>query len=179
VVAKTEGERRPSGEEAAPVSSFDAWYAREHPRLIATLLLATGNLELATEGVDEAFARALERWDRVAGMDSPTGWAFKVALNHARRTARRRGLERMLLLKGQLTDDVPAPAGELWLLVSGLSQRQREVVVLRHIGDLREHEIATALGISRSTVSSTLRDAHDRLGDLLSNEEGPEEDLDV
>jgi DNA-directed RNA polymerase specialized sigma24 family protein len=51
-------------------------------------------------------------------------------------------------------------------------------VVLRHIGDLREAEIADALGISRSTVSSTLRDAHRRLGDLL-DDDTKEENEDV
>jgi RNA polymerase sigma-70 factor (ECF subfamily) len=147
--------------------------------LIATLLLATGDLDLAAEGVDEAFARALERWGRVAAMESPTGWAFRVALNHVRRVARRRALERRVLLKKPPVDCVPAPAGEVWSLVSGLPRRQREVVVLRHIGDLRENEIAAALGISRSTVSSTLRDAHDRLGDLLTEYNPTEEDGDV
>ena len=48
--------------------SFDSWYAREHPRLVATLLLSTGDVELAVDGVDEAFTRALEKWDRVSAM---------------------------------------------------------------------------------------------------------------
>jgi len=48
--------------------SFDSWYAREHPRLVATLLLSTGDVELASEGVDEASTRALEKWDQVGVM---------------------------------------------------------------------------------------------------------------
>lgn len=146
---------------------FEAWYTREHARLVATLVLVTGDIDLATDGVDEAFARALERWDRVGAMASPTGWAFTAALHHARRSARRRTMERRLLLRGPKPAAVPAPAGETWQLVSGLSPRQREVVVLRHVADLREAEIAEVLGISRSTVSSTLADAHARLGHLL------------
>ncbi len=62
---------------------FESWYAREHPRMVATLLLATGDLDLATEGVDEACTRALARWERVSAMGAPTGWAYSVALNHA------------------------------------------------------------------------------------------------
>lgn len=177
MVAET-SEQDQSSHEVEAVLSFDTWYAHEHPRLTATLLLATGDLDLASEGVDEAFARALERWDRVSMMESPTGWAYKVALNHIRRTTRRRALERRLLLKKASVGHVPAPAGEVWSLVAGLPQRQREVVVLRHIGDLREAEIADALGISRSTVSSTLRDAHRRLGDLL-DDDTKEENEDV
>jgi RNA polymerase sigma-70 factor (ECF subfamily) len=155
--------------------SFDSWYAREHPRLIATLLLSTGDIELAAEGVDEAFTRALEKWGQVSLMESPTGWAYRVALNHARRVAQRRSFEHRLLFRRPREAPVPAPAGEVWQVVSTLPPRQREVVVLRHIGDLRESEIAQVLGISRSTVSSTLSDAHDRLGHLLDDDEHPNE----
>ena len=152
------------------VDSFEDWYAREHPRLIATLLLSTGDIDLATEGVDEAFTRALEKWDRVKAMESPAGWALTVAFNHARRIAKRRTLEHRLLFKRPQQPPIPAPAGEIWHLVAVLPARQREVVVLRHIADLREGEIAEVLGISRSTVSSSLADAHTRLGHLLDDE---------
>jgi len=115
----------------------------------------------------------------VSVMESPTGWAFRVALNHARRTARRRSLERRLFIRRAKDVPVPPPAGEVWQVVSALPPRQREVVVLRHIADLREAEIAQVLGISRSTVSSTLSDAHDRLGHLLDDELPNEERHDV
>jgi RNA polymerase sigma factor (sigma-70 family) len=58
--------------------------------------------------------------------------------------------------------------------VATLSRRQREVVVLRYIADFPEIEIARVLGVSRSTVSSTLADAHRRLGSLL--DEGEDDD---
>jgi DNA-directed RNA polymerase specialized sigma24 family protein len=150
------------------VESFDGWYADEHAKLIATLLLTTGDLELATEAVDEAFSRALQRWDRVRAMASPTGWTFRVALNHARRVTRRRSLERRLLFRTQRPAVVPAPAGEIWQLVSTLAPRQRQVVVLRYVADLPEATIAETLGVSRSTVSSTLADALDRLNRQLT-----------
>lgn len=135
--------------------------------MVATLLLATGDLELATEGVDEACARALARWERVSAMGSPTGWAYTVALNHARRTARRRSLERLVLGRWAAEPNMPEAALEIWGLVGDLPARQRQVVVLRHVGDLKEAEIANLLKISRSTVSTSLRDAHRRLGALL------------
>ena len=149
-------------------TDFEAWYRAQHPRLIATLLLITGDLEVAREAVDEAFARALERWPRVSTMESPTGWTFQVARNVCRRRLRRAALERRLLARAQRPAEVPAPAGELWHLVVALAPRQREVVVLRYVADLPEADIASVLGISRSTVSTTLRDAHERLAGQVS-----------
>jgi Sigma-70 region 2 len=45
----------------------------------------------------EAFARALERWERVGSMASPGGWTYRVALNVLRRRLRRGALEEHLL----------------------------------------------------------------------------------
>ncbi len=158
------------------VESFDAWYAREHDRMIATLLLATGDLELAAEGVDEACSRALERWDRVIAMESPSGWVYRVALNHARRIARRRIMERRLLRKLVPIPELPSAAKEIWELVGALPLRQREVVMLRYVAGLPENEISSTLGIGRGTVSSTLHDARQRLGRLLRDDSDEKED---
>jgi RNA polymerase sigma-70 factor (ECF subfamily) len=157
--------------ELSLVESFDVWYLREHDRMIATLVLSTGEIELAVEGVDEACSRALERWNRVGAMDSPSGWVYRVAINHARRVARRRAMEQRFFHKEIPTTDLPAPAGELWILVAALPERQRQVVMLRHVAGLKESEIGAVLGISRGTVSSTLYDAHERLGRLLKDDD--------
>jgi len=135
------------------------------------MVLITGDVELATDAVAEAFARALERWARVGMMAEPTGWTYRVALNVARRSARRAALEHLLLTRTPRPSHVPAPAGEVWELVAGLPRRQREVVVLRYIADFPEAQIAGVLGVSRSTVSSTIADAHRRLGSLLDEGE--------
>jgi DNA-directed RNA polymerase specialized sigma24 family protein len=50
--------------------------------------------------------------------------------------------------------------------------------VLRHIADMTEADIGEVLGISRSTVSSTLADVHARLGQVL-DEKPHEENHDV
>jgi RNA polymerase sigma-70 factor (ECF subfamily) len=152
------------------VESFEAWYDREHDRMVATLLLATGSYDLAAESVDEACSRALERWTRVVAMESPTGWVYRVALHHARRMARRHKVEERLTRKLRPETDLPESVGEIWELVRGLSVRQRQVIMLRHVAELPEREIGEILGISRGTVSSTLHDAHQRLGRLLSDD---------
>jgi DNA-directed RNA polymerase specialized sigma24 family protein len=121
--------------------------------------------------VDEACARALERWSRVQKMRSPAGWTYRVALHMLRRRQRRAGRERELLAQIGGRPAFPPPMMEVWLVVAALPVRQRTAVALRHIGDLTEKEIARAMGITRSTVSSTLADAHRALADALAEED--------
>jgi RNA polymerase sigma-70 factor (ECF subfamily) len=153
---------------------FELWYRAEHPRLLASALLVGGDLEAAREAVDEALARALERWDRVRTMASPGGWAYRVTLNCLHRRHRRSTMERRLLRRELVAAQVPAPAGEIWDVVRQLSLRQRSVVVLRYVGDLTEAEIADVLGVRRSTVSTTLTNAHRALAGLLEDASGQE-----
>ena len=135
-----------------------------------TLLAAsTGDASLACEAADEAVARAYERWERVSQMASPSGWTYRVALNDARRRARRAAFEQRILRRIRPAD-VPGPTGELWLIVAGLPPRQRTAVLLRHVGQLTEAEIADVMGVARGTVSSTLRAAYKRLGTEIADE---------
>jgi DNA-directed RNA polymerase specialized sigma24 family protein len=151
-------------------SSFEAWYEVHHPRLMASLLLVIGDLDVASDATDEAFTRALARWSRVAAMKSPEGWTYRVAINSARRRFRRRELEQRLLRRAMPPATVPPPGEEAWLVVRDLPPRQRTAVVLRHVADLTEADIAGVMGVARSTVSSTLDAAHRTLAGRLSPE---------
>lgn len=150
---------------------FEPWYRQEHPRLVTSLLLVAGDIHLAQDAADEAFARALARWDRVGQMDSPNGWTYRVALNVLRRRGRRAALERALLARQPAPPDVPAPAGEAWDAVRHLPPRQRAAVVLRYVADLTEEQAGIALGVSRSTISSALADARRTLGQWLADDD--------
>jgi len=157
-------------------TDFEPWYRREYPKVLATLMLVVGDGDLGREATDEAFARALARWRSVGRMASPAGWTYQVALNLVRRSARRAATERRLLrLSRPDGSAVPGPAVELWEVVRELPRRQREVVVLRHLLDLHEREIAEVLGIRRSSVSRSLAAAHRTLRGWLSDEEIDEE----
>jgi RNA polymerase sigma factor (sigma-70 family) len=158
------------------VRDFEGWYQDVAPRLVAALSFTTPPEE-ARDCATEACAKAYERWDRVGGMDNPDGWAFTVARNLVRRRGRRRFTEARLLTVSDRprTIGVDDSLDELADIVRSLPDRMREVVVLRHVADLTEPMIAEVLGISRGTVSSTLRDAHRRLADALApdTEESP------
>ena len=142
---------------------FDAWYRELHPRLVTTPIAVLGNVDVARDAADEAFARAFERWTRVSAMESVDGWTYRVAYNVARRHWRRRTLEHRLLRTRTPDASMPGPAGELWSVVRELPTRQALAVSLRHVGQLTEQEIADVMGIKRGTVSATLRTAYDSL----------------
>ena len=69
--------------------SFSDFYADAYPRVLAVARLWCSRLDEADDATDEAFARAAASWSRVQGMQSPTGWTIRVAINRARREGSR------------------------------------------------------------------------------------------
>ena len=156
----------------AATPSFADWYRANHPGLVEAVLRAVRPPALAAEAVDEAFARAFAGWDRVQAMRSPTGWVYRVAVNEARRQLRRATREQAVLAAaGPGPVATPPPGGEAWLLVHELPVRQRATVVLRHVAGLTEAEVGAALGVTRSTVSSSLAAAYRTLATKLAEDE--------
>jgi RNA polymerase sigma factor (sigma-70 family) len=149
------------------LEGFDEFYGRVYPRVSAALVLSWSDPDLAADATDEAFVRAFASWERVSRMRSPAGWVFKVALNVARRQARRnqrrRQAEERAAAVPHVPDMPPGAVTELKELLAVLPPRQRVAVILRHVGDLREADIAQAMGIRRGTVASLLTAAHRRL----------------
>lgn len=143
---------------ASTGTEFDAWYPQEHPRVLAALTVAVGSSDVAADATAEAFVRAYERWDRVRRMASPGGWLYRVALNVARRRARRTTLERELLCRTATRPTSPAPPvavqPEVWEAVTSLAPRQRTAVALRYVRDLSEIEVAEVMGITRGAASA-------------------------
>lgn len=158
------------------MDTFETWYLQLHPRLHAAIRITCGSADEADDVVAEAFERAAARWSRVQRMTNPDGWTYRVAFNLARRRhgTRRRHEDRVLTAlapaRERADDDVGDATRRFVELVAPLSDRTREVLVLRHVADLTEPAIAEVLGISRGTVSSTLRDGHRRIARRLADD---------
>jgi len=166
-----------TGEEPAPAAGeedgFVAWYERKYGRVVGVLMRLGSDQETARDLSSEAFARALERWDRVGRMVSPTGWTFQVALNLQRRSARRARLERLHLARQHAPDPTRPVEGEVWHIVRALPSRQRQAVVLHYVADLAYADVARLMGVTEGTVAATLAAARRRLaGVLRENGEG-------
>jgi RNA polymerase sigma-70 factor, ECF subfamily len=87
--------------------SFETWYPAAHSRLLATLVVASGDIDAARDATAEAFTRALERWPRVHAMDAPEAWVHRVGVNVLRRRSRRRIVEERL--RRQRLERAPPP----------------------------------------------------------------------
>jgi RNA polymerase sigma-70 factor (ECF subfamily) len=156
---------------------FEAWYVREHPRVVAALATITGHPDLAADAADEAFVRACERWGRVSRMASPGGWVHTTALNVARRQLRRSAHEHRLVARitihpgGGSPAAEPAPAGwspETWTALLDLPPRERQAVAWRYVAGLPVAEVAAAMGVAVGTVTAALHTARRRLAVALA-----------
>lgn len=159
------------GDTTTVASSFDAWYRAEHPRLLGLLTVAAGDADLGRDLTAEAFTRALERWDRVGGMASPSAWTYRVGVNLLRRRLRRAAVESRLW--GTATAAPPSPAAlepDLWAAVRALPVRQRTAVALRYVCDLPQAEVAAVMGVTLGTVSATLTSARRSLAARLESQ---------
>jgi DNA-directed RNA polymerase specialized sigma24 family protein len=72
-------------------------FHQESGRSLAALIGAFGDLDLAEDAVQEAFAAALRRWPRAGVPPNPGGWITTTARNHAIDRLRRESRGRQLL----------------------------------------------------------------------------------
>jgi RNA polymerase sigma-70 factor, ECF subfamily len=84
------------------------FYAATFSSPCAQLYVHTGDLAEAQDVVQEAFCRALPRWNRLVGYDDPTAWVRRVAWNLA--TSRWRRLRKLAdIIRTHRDEPVPAP----------------------------------------------------------------------
>src|SRR4051812_23289226 len=69
---------------------FDEFYVGTRLRLLRQLTMMTGDVEQAADVLQEAYARAWQRWGRVSTLADPAAWvrtvAWRVAISQHRRS---------------------------------------------------------------------------------------------
>jgi RNA polymerase sigma-70 factor (ECF subfamily) len=165
------------------VEDFDAWYAEARASLAPALAAWCSDTGIASDAIDEAFVRAVERWDHVRSLASPHGWVWQTAMNVVRRRARRSRMEERLLRRRAVGHDrlVAGPTGsdiDLHRALLSLGDRQRTAVVLFYIADLPVAEVAEIMGIATGTVDATLHRARHLLRERLEAEHDDVDDTD-
>ncbi len=149
-----------------------------HPRLLGSLTLYLSDWSTAEELTQETLGRVVARWGQVRSMEHPEAWTYRVAMNLATSSLRRRQAERRArtrLERGHtaITDDPTPDALAIRRAVAALPERQRQAVVLRYFCDLDTAGTAAAMGCSEGSVKTHLHRAIAALRDAgLTDEEG-------
>lgn len=124
--------------------------------LTAALTAFTSDRLLGEELAQEALVRAVERWDRVSSLRSPSAWLYRVGVNAARSRWRRIAAERRARSRygAELVHEDPDGAAIVAVrsALARLPERQRAVLVLRYCAGLSTEETAEVLRVSVGTV---------------------------
>lgn len=157
---------------------------RQHRQGLFTLALAvTRRPDLAEDAIQEAFVRMFAR---PADQKDPVAYVFGAVRNAAVDQLRRQGRCTDVVQASLFNGHVPGPAGVeepparlaraeldecVRQAVDGLSNAQREAVVLKIYGGLTFAQIAEVLGEPMPTVASRYRRAldtlHEQVGRML------------
>ncbi|MGN2639233.1 RNA polymerase sigma factor [Nocardia takedensis] len=153
-------------------------FRREYGRAVAVLVRRFGDIELAEEAVQDAFAAAVDHWPRTGTPPSPAGWIITTAghraLDRLRREAvgRNRQTEAAALSPPEADDPVeegPVPDDRLRLIFTcchpALAPEARVALTLRLLGGLSTAEIARAFLVPEPTMAQRLVRAKRKIRD--------------
>lgn len=135
---------------------FAEFYGSSRERLVRGLALTLGDAHLAAEAVDEAMARAYQRWDRVGAFDDPAAWVYRVGLNWASSILRRRRRAPAPPTERGPDNLAPVPEPTVKAALAELTDGQRSVIICRYYLGMSEAETADALHTRPGTVKSRL-----------------------
>ncbi|MBQ0988031.1 sigma-70 family RNA polymerase sigma factor [Streptomyces sp. F63] len=156
----------------ADTTEFEIFYATTYRRVVAQVYLMTGDAHDAEECSQEAFSRAMVRWERISGYEAPYAWVRRVAFNLAcSRMRQARRAMTALVRMGPPPSHPPADVNTVLVVeaVRTLPVKYRQVLVLHHLLDLPVREVAEELGVPEATVKTRLARGRRRLSDILED----------
>ena len=152
-------------------AAVDAAFRDEWGRVVATLIRTTGDWDLAEECAQDAFAMALQRWQKDGIPSRPGAWLTTAARNRAIDVLRRKAVGAAKLREvaamsvppeppASGTDHSGVPDDRLRLMFTcchpALSLEARVALTLRTLAGLTTAEIARAFLASEPTMAKRL-----------------------
>jgi RNA polymerase sigma-70 factor, ECF subfamily len=164
---------------AVPVDASDIArvFREEHGRAVAVLVRVFGDIDLAEDAVQEAFATAVQRWPFAGLPPSPAGWIITTARNKAIDRLRREATRDERHAQAALVrarDEPPEEEGpvrddRLRLIFTcchpSLAPHARVALTLRLLGGLTTPEIAHAFLVPEATMAQRLVRAKGKIRD--------------
>src|SRR5262249_53597449 len=157
-----------SGVPGADAIAVERAYRESSGRAVATLVRLFGDIDLAEEAVQEAFAAAAERWPATGVPPNPGGWIVTTARNKAldrlRRESSRFGREAQAApprADPEPAEEVgPVQDDRLRLIFTcchpALAAEAQLALTLRLIAGLQTPEIARAFLVPEPTIAQRL-----------------------
>jgi RNA polymerase sigma-70 factor (ECF subfamily) len=134
-----------------PDREFTQFVERVEARLSYAFYAAYGP-EVGNEVTADALAWAWEHWEKVAKMDNPAGYLYRVGQSKARRYHR----PSLLFPRTRSENHTPEFEPGLPAALEELTESQRQAVILVYALEWTEEEAARVLGKSRSTLRTHL-----------------------
>jgi RNA polymerase sigma-70 factor (ECF subfamily) len=158
-----------SAARAADAAEIERVFRDASGQAVATLIRVFGDITLAEDAVQDAFAVASERWPRDGVPPNPAGWIVTTArwraIDHLRRDARGRELQRELAVSDDTGEDPweegsPVQDDRLRLIFTcchpALRPEHQVALTLRLLGGLRTDEVARAFLVSEAAMAKRL-----------------------
>jgi RNA polymerase sigma-70 factor (ECF subfamily) len=160
---------------AGDETAFARIVARYHPDLLRIALVVCGDVDIAADAAQAAWAVA---WRRMGDLRDPANlrpWLMSIAANEARQITRSRGRRtvREVTVLDPSTPSADAMVAERIDLANALATlepRDRELLGLRYLAGLDSTEIGRAVGMSAVAVRTRLARARDRLRQELGDD---------
>jgi RNA polymerase sigma factor (sigma-70 family) len=149
-------------------------YETYQQRIVSLMMRMTGNPEEASDLVQDAFVRVLDRIGDYRGESALGTWIYRVAVNVALQNLRRK--RRYERITGRIAEDArhfepeehdPTESLAVQEALGRLPQRMRQMLALRYQNGFDYSEIAQTLGIREGTVASGLYRAKQQLREVL------------
>jgi RNA polymerase sigma-70 factor (ECF subfamily) len=161
---------------ALPAAEIERVFRQEYGRAVAVLVGVFGDIDVAEEAVQDAFAAAVQRWPSAGLPPSPAGWIITTARNRAidrlRREASREDRHAQAALvhaRGEPAEEGPVRDDRLRLIFTcchpALGTGVQVALTLRLLGGLTTAEIARAFLVPEPTMAQRLVRAKGKIRD--------------
>ena len=155
-------------------AEFDAFYRDTARRVVHLVYGFTGDLTVAQDAAQEAYARAWQQWPTVRTADDPLAWVRTVARRIAISGWRKRTTQERAYQRHGAHDTTGPPSEDRVAVVAALRELPdpvREAVTMHYIGDLSIDQIAHETNTPAGTVKARLHRGRALLAQALRHEE--------